>query len=1217
MQKSNIQSKIGNDNVKQIEDLFKKINKDSEFEFIFFSKKDKHLTFEKYRTLVKFISKRASSDSKIKLVKNEQTLDISFSPEIEKVYRCTLIGKDAINTYMKKLSIANNHVIFRNLIKLSKKDDKIEILKKEKKSDQTIDIDDLYMRARLSSETKISDEEYKKLIAIDETQMDNIIFRYKERTSLYVYQNDKDYIRIDLTITKMDKKYNKLNNAISNYELELETMCEKPKNEILEKMYNEIEVIFKVVQQSNFIITKSEANSVIENYKNLLAVPKQNERSLYGRQPISLEIQYVESLANKYAVTDKADGERHFLVIFNNHVYLMNKNLDVKNTGIILKKEQERYNNSVIDGELIFLKNRHVFLTFDCLFNGGNDIRKEAKLEERLKNADIIINDCFVFNGQKGCKYLETEHHKEFNLNKTVEFHRKQIKMTLDNLNHDIEIEKQFLLVRRKYFIHSIGAKPWEIARYTALIWESYTGDPEIKCPYTLDGLIFQPNEQKYAVNKKDSRYDDYKWKPREKNSIDFYVEFLKDDDGNILTVYDNSYSKISDDPNAVDNAQERNANQTYRICRLHVGQIVGQLQAPVLFRENDNLYEAYIPLQNGEIRDIEGNILADKTVVEFYYNSMSNLPNKFKWIPMRTRYDKTEMVMKYKQNYGNFVSVADKVWQSIVNPVLMTDFEDLAKGNNPDKNQYFYDKKLDELRKRIGHDMIVSAAKEDKYFQLITKLGIPMRNFHNFIKSNIIFTFCHSMYQDNKQKSVLDLGCGRGGDQNRFYYAKVAFYVGVDYDRDALFNPLDSSTSRYNQQKRKPGFTKMFFIHGDQSNELDYESQFASLGGMDFQNKQLIERFFSKDPAKRTTFDVINCQFAIHYSFKNDDSLSNFKKNINNYLRNDGYVLITTFDGNAIRKLLKNKERFTQEYVNEEGEVKILFDIVKKYDDVNDDVIMGTGNAIDVHMAWLFNEGVYQTEYLVDEKFIIEEFKRDCNLELVTMDSFENQFNILKEYLTEYVQYEADDRTREGILKRAGEFYKSNSVNDGCKKYTDLEKYYVFRKNIPKAKKQKGGNNDLTNTHKYSISPLPGYDNNYSFINSIHHILKNHEIIPKTLSPKTFCSDMGIDYENDINIDSNFKKIAKNIVIYHANNDGKHEKILNGLNILLAERNKDDEYTFKIIEKGKKITQNDNVIMLAKEGVMYAPIYQIDSDLRNGIFHMDDENIKQLLELQ
>ena len=51
--------------------------------------------------------------------------------------------------------------------------------------------------------------------------------------------------------------------------------------------------------------------------------------------------------------------------------------------------------------------------------------------------------------------------------------------------------------------------------------------------------------------------------------------------------------------------------------------------------------------LQDGEARDIEGNIIQDNTVVEFYYNNDPNIPDKHRWVPLRTRYDKTESVQR------------------------------------------------------------------------------------------------------------------------------------------------------------------------------------------------------------------------------------------------------------------------------------------------------------------------------------------------------------------------------------------------------------------------------------------------------------------------------------------------------------------------------------------------------------------------------------------
>ena len=41
---------------------------------------------------------------------------------------------------------------------------------------------------------------------------------------------------------------------------------------------------------------------------------------------------------------------------------------------------------------------------------------------------------------------------------------------------------------------------------------------------------------------RKDSKFIEYKWKPEDKNSIDFYVSYERNKDtGNIVTLYDNS----------------------------------------------------------------------------------------------------------------------------------------------------------------------------------------------------------------------------------------------------------------------------------------------------------------------------------------------------------------------------------------------------------------------------------------------------------------------------------------------------------------------------------------------------------------------------------------------------------------------------------------------------------------------------------------------------
>ena len=133
--------------------------------------------------------------------------------------------------------------------------------------------------------------------------------------------------------------------------------------------------------------------------------------------------------------------------------------------------------------------------------------------------------------------------------------------------------------------------------------------------------------------------------------------------------------------------------------------------------------------------------------------------------------------------------------------------------------------KEIAESANVIDSDVI--RTKENAYYQKKTQLAHPMRQLHNFIKSDIIYTYCHPMYQNNKQLSVLDIACGRGGDTLKFYYAMVAFYVGIDIDKEGLISAVDGAISRYNQfRKKHPNFPKMYFIQADATALLNTESQ-------------------------------------------------------------------------------------------------------------------------------------------------------------------------------------------------------------------------------------------------------------------------------------------------------------------------------------------------------------------------------------------------------
>jgi SAM-dependent methyltransferase len=1217
--KNNIfSSYVGDELTSNITALFNQTKKGEEYEFIFFGRNGKYLPQEKYIGLLKYFNMIAAENPTV-LNEPDDTLDIVYRSDNITFFRLTLTGADTINSYMKKLSAYQNHVVFRTFVKMwSKGDKKISLMKKIKTTDRTIDIDELDLRVRLSDESEVTKDDIAMLKELDETHLNKINYRYKQRTTLTLYDKANEIVRADLTYTRNTNVFKKVNKAIPNYELEIEYVLNgsKPTTECFDALINGVCRFLKLIQQSNFIITSTVASSVIESYVQILGLDEDaKKQKLSGRQPISLELQHVsENLPNKYAVTDKADGERCFLIIKDLHVYLIDNNLNVKDIGIQIDKKLSRYEGSILDGEYIFFEehNRHAFMAFDCLKNGNTNVMPIVSLFERLAQADDIISNCFVFDKQKGFKFANVKvDDTKFNLDKYVEAYTQDLAKYISCLNHDIELHKQYPLIRRKYFIGCSGAKSWEIFAYSVMLYNAFTTDSNIDCPYLLDGLIYQPLEQAYITSVKDSSKSDYKWKPQTKNSIDFYIEFEKDrETGKVLTIYDNS--------------QEDNVkNKPYKICNLYVGQRGSNGEQPVLFKPDQDLYMSYLFVDNGEVRDADGNILTDGTVVEFYYNTNPETPLRFKWSPIRTRYDKTESVTRYGRQYGNYITVAEKVWRSIINPVLMSDFEDLAKGNNPDRNIYQYDKKMEAIRQRIGHELIVSASKENAYYQQTSKLAKPMREFHNWIKSNMIYTICHPMYQSNKQLSVLDLACGRGGDIMKFYYAMTNFYVGVDIDAEGIESPVNGCKSRYNEFRRnKPNFPKMYFIQGDAGTLLNYEDQNRQLGSMSGDNRNLLEKFFSKDEKKRTMFDRINCQFAVHYMFKNQTTLNNFKQNINAHLRNSGYFICTTFDARKIMKLLDGKERYDFSYTDDDGKKKILFEIVKKYvEPPTKSTIMGTSNAIDVYMAWISEEGRYLTEYLVDPQYFEKEMLEHCDLELVDSDGFDNQYEIHRDFFTGYAKFDVDTP----LLGRIGTFYKNNEINDGCVIYNSLMRYYVFRKKDGNEKGQKGGgdgdsseegnnNNeyDFSDTTKFYVPSMTDYTQDYSALNSVHQLMHSHKIIPKHVTPEEMYEDFKIDVMEDKNITENgLKSIGKKLVFEHS--VGKtNDVVIDGLNIFTVERDCNDEYNITQCGNNKK----SKAVILIKEGDWHVPLYKISNHgKRKGIFKMSDPMIQWMID--
>lgn len=1005
--------------ITQINNLLSKTKENDEFEVMFNNyKPDNKLSIIKFMNTLKYIKYRSEKDN-LKL-NQEVILDVIYDHEPNNFFRVSIKGIKNINDFLNLVHQRSNHVLFSILLTQTEftQNENFVYIRKQRDPTNVIDIDQLDIRIRKSSEIPLTEKDFKMLLNNGINSSSKICFRYKNRLSLEIINDSKHKLNIDLTTVQLNSNINNIMNSIKSYEIEIDYSINKESkntDKTGEMIIDELETIKKVLEGNDNIITKDENNLVIESYKKLVAFNESINNSLYSMQPISAEVQHVvDKFPNFYSVTDKADGEKYQLFIHNKTVYLISNNLNVKKTKYI-----SDLSNTIIEGELIFIneENKYIFMGFDCLYYSNKDIRDEPNLKLRLEYVNKV---CKSLN--KEIYTCCSEFPGKFDITAQEKFYIKEI----DNFYKNVKIQVDKLKINEiffhpKLFIFPTGADNSEVYSFAYIIWDYYSRS---NISYKLDGIIFTGLNQKYTRDKRDHKYPIYKYKPPITNSIDVYLNYQRNIETNtFLEIYDNSVGTQS--------------NQLYRVANFYVGDLIGNKEVPIPFMKEDNNHEAYFPLVNGEVRDQDGNYVQDNTVIEIVYNNDPAIPHPYRWTILRTRWDKTEDVMKYQKRYGNFKDVAIKTWKSIKEAVTIEEIKNLSVPETFIKQQKI-------LQSRLNASVITSDRQQDIYYQKITNLCKKLREYHNWLKSIIIYAYCSPLkeFKDSQYRRtlVLDIGCGRGGDIGKWYHSKVGEYVGIDTDYYGLYSSTDGAISRYTEFKRKfPGFGKVTWIQADGSALLEPSYQENKLPNMTKENKQLIQTTFTKNKK----FDIISSMFAIHYLFESKETTSNLVENIKNHLKFGGYIILTLFDAKLVMDKLDGKDTYTTHYTDDDGVRRKLFEIVKKF---NGNLEDKEGQAIDVYLSWFMQENKFEMEYLVTPELLNKTMeKADCRL--VETDLFSNLYNINQPYFTNVIEHEENPKNYK-FNKKVAEYYEDlKGVDKESKIFTFLNRYYVYQK--------------------------------------------------------------------------------------------------------------------------------------------------------------------------
>lgn len=810
-------------------------------------------------------------------------------------------------------------------------------------------------------------------------------FRYINRVS-YMHKNYPFIFDISVvkTSSQTPEKKNlyftniqdsKVFDNVENYEIEFEL---DPKR-ILEN-YNSVDKIISVIkkgvkyvlsglQHTNYPTTYSEQNEIISEYMKLLHGDQYDKskrvrtRDFIGPNSYTLQIENIipenilsESVPNirkQFTVTDKADGLRNLLFISKiGKIYLIDTSMKVIFTGS--KTLNERIFNTLLDGELILHnKNKdfiNLYAAFDAYYINGRDIRA-LKFDINNPNDE------------------PTRYSYLINIVKEID-----IKSFTDALMSPFRISyKKFYSVDERTSIFENCGKIL---------------DQVDTFEYNTDGLIINSMNLGVGSNKigeagkltKETWMYSFKWKPVEYNTIDFLVITKKNtsNQDEIKTIfeegvdmysttqltqyktiilncgydpkkhgYENACQMILDDKfPSLTNGEGGNNYYPTQFYPSNPVDLEAGICNIILQKDMNNEYQ---------MLSEENEVIKDNMIVEFKYDITR--PYKWRWVPLRVRYDKTAELRRGEKNFGNAYNVADSNWRSIHNPITI---EMISTGANiPEEvanNELYYN--------RIG----------DK-----NNYTTGLRNFHNLYVKKILIS---GIGESKGLKTLIDYACGKAGDLSKWVDGKYSFIFGVDIFKDNIENRLDGACTRYiNFNKESKDVPKVLFVNGDSSKniksgeamfdekaKLITRSVFGDISGIDV--KKLGKGVMMHKGEGVNGFDISSCQFAVHYFFENIANLHNFIRNVCECTKLNGYFIGTTYDGERIFEKLKDIEIGGNGIEIFKDGIKI-WQIIKSYSQTDfpaDETSLGY--KIEVYQESI---GTTNSEYLINFTYFIE----------------------------------------------------------------------------------------------------------------------------------------------------------------------------------------------------------------------------------------------------
>ena len=251
------------------------------------------------------------------------------------------------------------------------------------------------------------------------------------------------------------------------------------------------------------------------------------------------------------------------------------------------------------------------------------------------------------------------------------------------------------------------------------------------------------------------------------------------------------------------------------------------------------------------------------------------------------------------------------------------------------------------------------------------------LRQFHNFIKGVLI-----EQSIKTGGTTLLDIAVGRGGDLLKWQRNKFKVVVGFDPHNESISEAKRRLSSQLSQKKKCP-YTKYFMLDMLDPNVLH------KLNSLEINIKGI----------ESHTYDVVSCQFAFHYFFKQMDHVLQF---ISTKLNNGGIFIGTAADGDRIYELLQESDHFSTNLLqlNKVNDEKYTFNVTTT----------STNTYFDV-------KGISEEFFLFKDKFI--NTAKLYNLQPLEIKSF-------KEWYQSYSHEMTDEECSVSFLNFSFSFIKT-----------------------------------------------------------------------------------------------------------------------------------------------------------------------------------------------